>query len=291
MSYKYLKAPGQVMTSNMQDHKSRGTSGEDFVLNGGCTSTSKMTKPCSDLKLIGSRSFSDGTYKEFYQGSMNGYKFSMYTCHCHDFVTTGDDYAGSTGYHLHHLYFHGHQSIDYMQNNRNTKGVTLGEIDAKCVPSTSTPPTKTIKGYSFNECWGYHPDTNVLCWFDIEEYGSTEDDICFNLSNLTKNSDGTYTLKSAEDGYSEGTKFRKVKTTFYTDGTKSTGSSSTTSTKHKYRRTHGEDQGYYKIEDKYMNGLTVKGTTADTYPCEYSKDNNKWSSNNVIGTTTMDVKL
>lgn len=75
--------------------------------------------------------------------------------------------------------------------------------------------SKTVKGYSFNECYGYHPSTGKLCWFDIELYGSTQDDICFEVSNLTKNSDGTYTLKSNEDGYVANTKFRKIKTTFY----------------------------------------------------------------------------
>lgn len=85
---------------------------------------------------------------------------------------------------------------------------------------TSEAPSKTVKGYSFNEVWGYHPDTGVLTWFDIEEYGSTEDDICFNLSNMTKNSDGSYTLKEKEDGYVSGTKLKNIKYTYYTDGSK-----------------------------------------------------------------------
>lgn len=276
---KYLKAPGAVMSADMAWHKNNGTTGEDFVTGGKMTTTTQMTKPCSDFKYIGDEWFNDGTYKQFFHGVMNGYKFSVLTCHCDDYVTVGDNYAGSTGLHLHHTYFHGHQSIDYMQANRNTKGVTQAEVDAKCVPqstsstkagfrlnrsSTQSYPgnydfdedqrqhfdsnydikdghtavdrqgttwledtaftfvcnlcgsaPKEVRGYSFNECWGYHPNTGDLCWFDIELYGSTQDDICFELSNLTKNSDGTYTLKSAEDSYAKGTKFRKIKTTFY----------------------------------------------------------------------------
>lgn len=280
---KYLKEPGTIMTSNMSDHKSRGTSGEDYVIEGGCTTKTQMQKPCSDFEKIGSRSFSDGTYKEFYQGTCNGYKFSMYTCHCKDFVTVGDDYAGSTGLHLHQLYFHGHQTIDYMQDNRNTKGVTLGEVDAKCVPSTSTSAPKTVKGYSFNEC---SADSGVS-FFDIEKYGSTQDDLCFNIENLHPLNNGVYKLLKDQNGYVKNTQFRKIKTTFYTNGTKSTGSSSSSSIK-TYRRTHGSDQGYYKIDTKYMNNLTVKGTTNDKYTCKYSTDNKIWIDTKVVGTTTMD---
>lgn len=173
---KYLKTPGEIMTSSMEDHKTRGTSGEDYVRTGGCASTTKMIKPCSDLKLIGSRNFSDGTYKEFYQGSMNGYKFSMYTCHCHDFVTTGDDYAGSTGYHLHQLYFHGHQTIDYMQDNRNTKGVKQSEIDAKCVPtSTTTPPTSTNTKEYVEAVRSGKTSDNGTFKFDVKYYDELKD--------------------------------------------------------------------------------------------------------------------
>lgn len=276
---KYLKAPGDLMTADMAWHKAKGTSGEDWVWKGvKMTTSTQMTKPCSDLKLIGDRHLSDGTYKQFYHGSMNGYKFSCYTCHCDDFVTVGDDYPGSTGLHIHLLCFHGHQTVDYMQNNRNTHGVTLGEIDAKCAPAVQDQPeeddkgfrlnrastqsypgnydfnedqrqhfdsnwdilkghtakdrqgtnwlettaftfvcnlgessSKTVKGYSFNECSA----NNGSSFFDIEEYGSTQDDLCFNIENLKKLSNGNYDLIKAQHGYAVHTQFRKVKTTFY----------------------------------------------------------------------------
>lgn len=290
MSYKYLKAPGDLMTADMAWHKNNGTSGEDWIWkNIEMSVTTQMTKPCSDLKYIGNLDLSDGSYKEFYHGTMNGYKFSCYTCHCKDFVTTGDNYKGSTGLHIHLLCFHGHQTIDYMQQNRNTKGVTLAEIDAKCLPqSTSTPPTKTVKGYSFKKC----SSNNGASFFPIEEYGSTQDDLCFNIENIKKLSSGAYDLIKTQHDYQEHTQFKEIKTTFYTDGTKSSGSSSTaTPTKHKYKRTHGDDQGYYEIEDKYMNGLKVIGTTSDKYPCRYSTDNKIWTETKIVGTTTMDVKL
>lgn len=278
---KYLKVPGDIMTADMAWHKNNGTSGEDWIMEGGMSTTTQMIKPCTDLKLIGNEWFPDGTYKEFYQGSCNGYKFSMYTCHCEDFVTVGDNYAGSTGLHIHTLYFNGHQTVTYMQNNRNTLGVTLAEIDAKCIPQSDEPEkpvdngkgfrlnrastqsypgnydfdedqrqhfdgnwdikdghkavdragttwieetaftfvtnlgtsssTQTVKGYSFNECSA----NNGVDFFDIETYGSTEDDLCFNIENLEKLSNGNYKLLKEQHDYDKYTQFRKIKTTFY----------------------------------------------------------------------------
>lgn len=78
-------------------------------------------------------------------------------------------------------------------------------------PEGSSTTTKTVKGYSFNECSA----NNGSSFFDIEEYGSTQDDLCFNIENLKKLSSGNYDLIKAQHGYAEHTQFRKVKTTFY----------------------------------------------------------------------------
>lgn len=162
-------------------------------------------------------------------------------------------------------------------------GVVGTAIHPKWNTTSSTPPTKTVKGYSFNECSA----DNGVSFFDIEKYGSTQDDLCFNIENLHPLNNGVYKLLKDQNGYVKNTQFRKIKTTFYTDGTKSTGSSSSSSIK-TYRRTHGSDQGYYKIDSKYMNNLTVKGTTSDKYSCKYSTDNKTWMDTKVVGTTTMD---
>lgn len=115
--------------------------------------------------------------------------------------------------------------------------------------SSSTPPSstpKTVKGYSFNEC----SSNNGSSFFDIENYGSTEDDLCFSIGNLKKLSSGAYDLTKAQHGYSVHTQFKGIKTTFYTDGTKSTGSSSSSSR--------------YKLTQYYYNGWH-KDTTIPFY--------------------------
>lgn len=287
-------------TGSWEWHKSVGTTGQDSAKVGDLTPDGfAFTAPCpGGVRVPGSgrRLFDSANQKYFvmeaFHHTIYGIKFTEYLNH------TENRKAGAPGdefdNHGHANYQLGHLTMDEAYNGRNSS-MSFEQMDQYITEhkssNTTPPPTKTVKGYSFNECYGYHPTTNEKCWFDIELYGSTQDDICFNLSNLTKNSDGTYTLKAGEDSYVAGTKFRKIKTTFYTDGTKSTGSSSTAPAKHKYRRTHGDDQGYYEIEDKYMNGLTVKGTTSEKHPCKYSIDNKSWSSTNVVGTTTMDVKL
>lgn len=188
---KYLKTPGDLMTWNMEQHKNTGTSGEDYIWSGTkMTTTTKMNKPCSDLKYIGYLKCDDGTYKEFYQGSCNGYKFSMYTCHCKNFVTTGDDYPGSTGLHIHQLYFHGHQSIDYMQTNRNTKGVKQSEVDAKCVPKSSQyyinlePKAGNVGCYE-------SPGGKKLGDIKPQNYGGLT---YTNISNKTHDTENTYKM-------------------------------------------------------------------------------------------------
>lgn len=267
---KYLKAPGDLMTWNMEQHKNTGTSGEDWIWkNIEMKPTTQMTKPCVDMVKIGDEWFSDGTYKEFFHGTMNGYKFSCYTCHCEDFVTVGDNYAGSTGLHIHLLCFHGHQTQEYMQQNRNTKGVTLAEIDAKCVPqnTTTTPPTtSTPKEYVEAKRSG-KSSYNGTFKFDVKYYEELKD-LC--------NQKDIYDLD--DEKWLAGTTWTSVK---------KVGSSSSSSIK-TYRRTHGNDQGYYKIDTKYMNNLTVKGTTNDKYSCKYSTDNKTWMDTKVVGTTTMD---
>lgn len=106
----------------------------------------------------------------------------------------------------------GTQAYDAVDTKGNTWAATTTWTKVYAPEGSST---EEIKGYSFNECYGYHPDTNKLCWFDIELYGSTQDDVCFEIGNLKKNPDGTMTLLKDEDGYVKGTLFRKVKTTFY----------------------------------------------------------------------------
>lgn len=172
-----LIMPSNKMTSNMAEHKARGTSGEDFGSNDGTTQKGdRFNFPCSDRKFLGSRDFNDGTHKEFYNATNNGYKFSFYTCHCtHDdknILATGDNYSGSTGYHVHILFFHGHQSIDFMQNNRNTLGVTFEEVNKKCINET-TPPTTTSK--TFKAVREGKSQDNGTFYFDEKYYNDFKD--------------------------------------------------------------------------------------------------------------------
>lgn len=128
----YLTKPSNIRTSDMADHKSRGTSGEDYGSNDGSTSYGdKFSYPCSNVDLIHTQWYSSGTlYKEFYHlTASNGFKFSALTCHAKGFSAYNDGYPESTGPHLHVQWFIGHQTADWMQTNRNTHSVTFEELD------------------------------------------------------------------------------------------------------------------------------------------------------------------
>lgn len=198
-----LVMPSNKMTSNMAEHKARGISGEDFGSNDGSTQKGdRFNFPCSDRKFLGSRDFNDGTHKEFYNGTNNGYKFSFYTCHCtHDdknILATGDNYSGSTGYHVHILFFHGHQSIDFMQNNRNTLGVTFEEVNAKC-QNSSTPPTSSVKQMTKYYDGGWKNATIP--------FKSNDPDLVVE-KDTTKYGSGTYRLTKDKNGWLKDTRFK-----------------------------------------------------------------------------------
>lgn len=157
----YLKAPSNRMTSSFQDHKSRGTTGEDWGSNDGSTSKNDQFEyPCKNYKKVGTATFSDGTYCEYYNfTSDNGLKFSCRTCHCHDFKATGDDYLGSTGYHIHAQFCLGHKTEEWIQTNRNGSAfVPFAEIIEE-----DNKMTKTYKNYfkvieNFDETMRYYPE-------------------------------------------------------------------------------------------------------------------------------------
>lgn len=127
-----ITKPSNRVTWNWEQHKNGDplTSGEDFGNDRGWTEYGDQFKYLTKtFKKIGTHKYSDGTYKEFFNFTCdNGYKFSALTCHCKDFKATGDDYLGSTGYHLHLTCFKGTQSMEFMQNNRNTHSVPLATI-------------------------------------------------------------------------------------------------------------------------------------------------------------------
>lgn len=59
----------------------------------------------------------------------------------------------------------------------------------------------------------------------------------------------------------------------------------------KYKRDKTPDNGYYKIDEKHMNGLVVKGTVNDSVSCEFSTDDKSYVKTTVCGTTTMQSKV
>lgn len=112
----------------------------------------------------------------------------------------------------------GYQSYDAEDTNGNTWAATTTwtKVYAPEGSSTSEPVTKTVKGYSFKKCSA----DNGVSFFPIEEYGSTQDDLCFNLSNLKKLSSGAYDLIKEQHEYQEHTQLKEIKYTYYTDGSK-----------------------------------------------------------------------
>lgn len=105
----------------------------------------------------------------------------------------------------------GTQASSAVDTKGNTWEATTTWTKVYAPEGSSSSTTKTVKGYSFNECSG----NNGVSYFDIEEYGSTQDDLCFNIENLKKLSDGSYDLIKAQHDYDVHTRFRKIKTTFY----------------------------------------------------------------------------
>lgn len=116
-----LITPSNRMTSSFEDHKNRGTTGEDWGSNDGSTQQNdQFNFPCKTKTKVGTANLSDGTYAEYWNfTSEYGLKFSCRTCHCHDFKATGDDYLGSSGFHLHSQFCLGHKTEEWIQENRN----------------------------------------------------------------------------------------------------------------------------------------------------------------------------
>lgn len=165
------------MTSSFQDHKNRGTTGEDWGSDDGSTQKNDQFKfPCSNKKKVGTAQFSDGTYAEYWNfTSDNGLKFSCRTCHCTDFKATGDGYTGSTGYHLHAQFCLGHKSEDWIQTNRNGSAFIPF---SKIIEEDNKMATPTYKYYfkvleSFDDTTRYYPgvaDHKMQCQVETRVY-------------------------------------------------------------------------------------------------------------------------
>lgn len=221
----YLIKPSNRITASWDWHKSVGTTGQDWGNDRGYTQEGdKFKYPSSSYKKVGTADYSNAYCEFFNLTAPNGYKYSMRTCHVKDMVAIkdyndadndGNESSEMYDFHLHAQFYEGHQTEQFMQENRNgSKCLSFEDIDKKASaykPSSTPPATKTTKGYSFNECSA----DNGKSFFDIEAYGATEDDLCFDVGNLKGLSNGVYKLTKAQHGYLVNTQFRKIKTTFY----------------------------------------------------------------------------
>lgn len=162
-----LIKPSNLISSSFNEHKERGTTGEDWKIDtGGSTPKNHQFKfPCGKRTKVGTANLNDGTYAEYWNfTSDNGLKFSARTCHCTDYKATGDNYTGSTGYHLHAQFCLGHKTEAWIQENRNGSAFIPF---SKIIEEDNKMATKEYKNYfkvleSFEDTTRYYP--GVACF-------------------------------------------------------------------------------------------------------------------------------
>lgn len=217
-----LIKPGGTITGTFEWHKSVGTTGEDNGYNP-TPYGAVFNKPATKFTKLGAKDLNDGTHAEYFQFTApNGFKFSGRTCHCIDYKAVGDNYTGSTGYHLHAQYCVGHKSMEWIQENRNSSAfIPFAELEKEASaygPAPTTPPpsssTKTFKAVRENKS-----SDNGTFYFDEKYYNDLKDGKQANEAYDTKGGkwlkDTTWTKVYSPSGSTSNV---KDMTNYYDDG-------------------------------------------------------------------------